>query len=757
MWYSVCAVVVTDHKLGKLEPRCYRGRLLGHAADGYQKSKQIRVAHGYYVRLDDGRELVTRHVRFHEVVPPRATADEPLAPPEGAPLLPPPASDDVGDDFGLADFPIQGGDGADFASDDDADDAAMNSAAAAIGNSDPSMDLPDDDEPPPDLEDVPPGAYDEPEETPRTNPAPRADLAADPAPRVDLAGRTLRSTARLDYTKDGTRIKQADALLADLAIHHTVPNTYEEAIASPDADKWIEAMQLEIAEHQSRQTISPVPVPKGTKVIKAKFIFKIKEHPDGTVAKYKARLVAQGFRQSPEDYSFAETFSPTIRYELVRLLIAMSTYHRTADTSWTLFQGDAVTAYLNARAKGKTYVTVPKLWADSLNVTVPADHILAGLVVRALPGLIPSGRDWNDELHDTLISIGFHRLEKAWCIYVRCDNGYPEIVAFYVDDFICAAGTSDPKAGDRILQELGQFYNIKRLGPVDQYLGMQILQKPDATFVHLEKYILDAARKFDIDRTESTPIAVTTQLPDAEASPLLSKTDTSKFRSLTGTLLFAYNSCRPDIAFAVHLLARAMSKPSERDFVAAKRVLSYLLGTARHGLVFYTSKKIAELGLRHNEADSDASYASCLKTRKSVSGYAMFIAGGLSSYGTHLQGIVSQSSCEAELVAAAECSKEVLFIKDVVEEIFGSASTSKFTLRIDNQGTIDLIKNAIHHRRTKHIDIRYFAIRDAVAKGAFQIRWVPTDENVADGFTKALPAPKFNAFVSHFLVPCPPN
>jgi len=288
-----------------------------------------------------------------------------------------------------------------------------------------------------------------------------------------------------------------------------------------------------------------------------------------------------------------------------------------------------VTAYLNAQAKGTTYVTVPELWEQQSRSFVPNGHRLAGLVDRALTGLVPSSRDWYDELDSTLIEFKWRRLTKTWCIYIRDIHGYTEIIASYVDDFIIACGSSDPDAPKRIIEDLGAKYAFKYLGPVTQHLGIQVSQTNEHTYLHLEKYIMDASRRFGIEQVAATPIAADDEATCADDSPPLNKKQASLYRSITGTLLFASNTARPDIVYAVQRLTRAMSSPTEHDLAAAKRVLSYLHCTARFGIRFSSARFIKEHGLHHLHAYCDANWAGCIKTRKPTSGYAAYAAGGL--------------------------------------------------------------------------------------------------------------------------------
>ncbi len=129
--------------------------------------------------------------------------------------------------------------------------------------------------------------------------------------------------------------------------------------------------------------------------------------------------------------------------------------------------------------------------------------------------------------------------------------------------------------------------------------------------------------------------------------------------------------------------------------------------------------------------------------RKSCTGYITF-AGGQSpiSWRSQQQTIVSLSSTEAEYIALSACVQEALYLKHLVSEL-GIPQHLPMTIHEDNQSTIKLVKNPEGHGRTKHIDVRHFFVQDNYERGIILLEYCPTQQQIADVFTKALPAPQF--------------
>lgn len=202
-----------------------------------------------------------------------------------------------------------------------------------------------------------------------------------------------------------------------------------------------------------------------------------------------------------------------------------------------------------------------------------------------------------------------------------------------------------------------------------------------------------------------------------------------------------------------------MSKPTVSDWSDLTRTMEYVAGTPHGSIVYRRDEKVNEIAARPGtpmilverpHAYSDSDWASCQKTRRSISGYVFLLCGGPISWSSKQQNIVAQSSTEAEYIALAETSKQGLYLRQIYSQIVGKEPPS-VTIFADNQSAIKLAKNPIVHQRTKHIDARYHFIREEVKKGTIQIAYTRTTENTADIFTKPLSPALFCACVERLL------
>ncbi|XP_070017358.1 secreted RxLR effector protein 161-like [Nicotiana sylvestris] len=201
------------------------------------------------------------------------------------------------------------------------------------------------------------------------------------------------------------------------------------------------------------------------------------------------------------------------------------------------------------------------------------------------------------------------------------------------------------------------------------------------------------------------------------------------YRGIIGYLLYL-NASRPDIIFSVGLCARFQSNPKESHLKVAKRILRYLKGTQDLVLYYPSGDSFNLIGY------ADADYAGHLVHRKSTSGMAHFLGSCLISWGTRKQNSVALSTAEAEYVVAASCYAQLLWIKQQLED-FG-VLTKSVPLLYDNTSALNLAKNPVQHKRTKHIDVRHHFLRDNVEKGLICMKFCSTEDQIADIFTKAL-------------------
>ena len=207
--------------------------------------------------------------------------------------------------------------------------------------------------------------------------------------------------------------------------------------------------------------------------------------------------------------------------------------------------------------------------------------------------------------------------------------------------------------------------------------------------------------------------------------------DVRKYQSIVGALLYAATNTRPDIAYAVGMLCRAMSKPTPELHEAALRVLCYL---DRH----------RDIGLRYELDDdfvsgmSDSDWA----VRHSTSGHVFTMCRAAICWASKKQPTIALSSCEAELMAASEAAKEAVYLQEYLGEL-DITSDKPIALALDNKSAIDISHNPEHHSKTKHIRRRHYFIREMVEDLRISVPFVPTNENVADFFTKPLKAAQF--------------
>ena len=233
----------------------------------------------------------------------------------------------------------------------------------------------------------------------------------------------------------------------------------------------------------------------------------------------------------------------------------------------------------------------------------------------------------------------------------------------------------------------------------------------------------------------STPMATATKL-DKDTGKSVDITD---YRGMIGSLLYLTAS-RPDIMYATYLCARFQADPREPHLTAVKRIFKYLKGTADLGLWYPRESDFKLIGY------SDADFAGCKIDRKSTSGSCQFLGGRLVSWYSKKQKSISTSTAEAEYIAAGSCCAQILWMKNQLLNY--GLTYFKIPIYCDNQSAIAMTGNPVQHSMTKHISIRYHFIREYVDEGTMELHFVPTDQQLADIFTKPLCEATFTRLVN---------
>ena len=200
---------------------------------------------------------------------------------------------------------------------------------------------------------------------------------------------------------------------------------------------------------------------------------------------------------------------------------------------------------------------------------------------------------------------------------------------------------------------------------------------------------------------------------------------------------------RPDLCYIVTKLSQHMSKPKVADLNVAKHVLRYLKGTSEQGLKFRKSENpLSLIGF------SDSDWGASISDRRSISGYSFQLSecGPLVSWKSRKQQTVALSTCEAEYIALAEAVREGKFLRQLCLDLKVLQVSNSVLVNVDNQGAIQLAKNPMFHKRSKHIDIKYHFIRSELELGTINVEYVASEDNLADIFTKPVGKTKLDKF-----------
>ncbi|CAI5462058.1 unnamed protein product [Closterium sp. Yama58-4] len=503
------------------------------------------------------------------------------------------------------------------------------------------------------------------------------------------------------------------------------PSTFQEAITCPDADKWIAAIFQECEAFIRNDSFVDVPLPDGANLVEGKWVFRVKQLPDEEPV-YKARYCAKGFTQTHgEDFLF--TYAPTAKPPTLRATLDVGARDNMEidcmDVSNAFLQGDLHECIFLRRPPG-------------FHAAFPENTVWQ--LRRPVYGLKQAPREWHAKLAATLGSLGFSPSHSDASLFIR-SSPRRFFILVYVDDMILL---SDTKADmEQMKQSLQQRLKCKDLGALTHYLGMAITRDRSARTITLSQshYIGQILEKFDMAQAKpvSNPLPFSHQL----APPTSPTSSPHPYAELVGSLMYAMMCTRPDLAYPISVLARFVGtgRHSEEHWKAAKRVLRYLRGTKDLALTLGGSSPPLLSGF------SDSSWADTQPDRRSSQGYGFTLGSGLISWRSTRSSAISLSTCEAELYAGTMAAQESRWLCFLLAEL-GAPQTCP-TLWCDNASTIHLTEDPVYHARSKHIELRYFFIRELVQKGLIAVRKIATEANLADIFTKALLRPAHSAFL----------
>lgn len=491
-----------------------------------------------------------------------------------------------------------------------------------------------------------------------------------------------------------------------------IPKNIQEALQKPE---WAAAVTEEVQALVKNGTWEITTIPEGKRPVGCKWIFSVKYNADGSINRYKARLVAKGFTQS-YGVDYEETFAPVAKLNSVRVLLSLA-----ANLDWPLHQLDIKNAFLNGELEEEVYMQIPP------GLESPNTSNMVCRLRKSLYGLKQSPRAWFDRLTRVVKEDGFVQCQTDHTMFAKHSmDGKIALFIVYVDDIVITGDDYDQIKHLKSL--LANEFEVKDLGQLKYFLGMEIARTKNGIYVSQRKYTLDLLKETGMlgCKAANTPIEPVKR-SEEESIPA----DKDRYQSLVGKLIYLTHT-RPDIGFAVSLASRYMSNPTETHMKTVNRILQYLKGSPGRGLYF---QKNSNRGI---EVYTDSDWAGCLSDRKSTTGYCTFVWGNMVTWRSKKQSVVARSSAEAEFRAMAQGICEGIWLKRMLDEI---RIPTNYTMRIlcDNKAAISIAKNPVHHDRTKHVEIDRHFIKEKIDQEIIRVDHIPSCKQTADIMTKALP------------------
>ncbi|XP_024187552.2 uncharacterized protein LOC112192448 isoform X2 [Rosa chinensis] len=497
----------------------------------------------------------------------------------------------------------------------------------------------------------------------------------------------------------------------------SLPSKVQDAMKD---EKWMKAMTVEMDALEKNCTWELVSLPPGKKTVGCRWVYTVKHNSDGSVDRYKARLVAKGYTQK-YGVDYDETFAPVAKINTIRVLLSLA-----ANLDWPLQQFDVKNAFLHGDLHEEVYMDLPPGYGTSTGEQVVCK------LKKSLYGLKQSPRAWFGRFTKFMKKIGYRQSNSDHTLFLKHRCGKVTALIIYVDDMVVTG--DDIEEIQRLQGQLSSEFEMKDLGNLKYFLGIEVARGKDCIVLSQRKYVLDLlAETGMLDcKPAATPIEQNHRLAEyIDQVP----TNKGRYQRLVGRLIYLSHT-RPDLAYAVSVVSQFMHNPSEAHMDAVFRILQYLKSAPGKGLIF---SKFSHLDV---SGYTDADWAGNITDRRSTSGYFTFVGGNLVTWKSKKQKVVARSSAEAEYRGMARGLCEMLWLRNLLRDL-GFMQKKAMPLYCDNKAAIEIAHNPVQHDRTKHVEVDRHFIKEKLDAQVILFPFVPTEEQLADILTKALSSKAF--------------
>jgi hypothetical protein len=325
-------------------------------------------------------------------------------------------------------------------------------------------------------------------------------------------------------------------------------------------------------------------------------------------------------------------------------------------------------------------------------------------------------RAWYGRIDSFLTSLGFTKSKDDSNLYFKVMNDETVIVLLYVDDLFLIG---EENLITNCKKKLTAEFEMKELGLMHYFLGLEVWQSPKKIFLNQGKYAVEILKRFDMleFKAMNTPIETKLKLLVDTSSELV---DATLYKQIIGSLMYLTNT-GPDICFAVNTLSQYLVEPRRVHLVDAKHVMRYLKGTLEYGLCYTGDHDFRLYGY------TDLDWVGSVFDRKSTSRCCFSLGSAMTSWQSRKQSSIALSTTEAECIAACSTSCEAIWLRKLLTGLF-DLEIEATAILCDNWSCIKMMKNPVFHDNSKHIEIWYHYIRNMVQRGAIKLQYVGTDE-----------------------------
>lgn len=551
-----------------------------------------------------------------------------------------------------------------------------------------------------------------------------------PPPR---AGFLATITHKLDKTNNSKFPAQPRTVVSkevktySLADIQDIPRDYDDAISRPDALYWQQSIEEELENLTRNGTYSLVSRPTGRNVIKPKWVFKKKMQENGKL-RYKSRLVARGYTQQyGSDYFFS--FAPTLSQNSFRILLAFASLKK-----YKIRSIDIVSAYLYGKLEEECYLDIPPGWRPRNNIEsqLLASNINVALKLhKGLYGLHQAGNIWAKTLTTFLQRIGFRQLQTDPCVFNHKNKNL--ILSVYVDDINILYVTDNELFW--LLDKIRNTYKFRDEGPLTKTLGFEITRDNRGNYTLSQRdYINLLAQRFRLTpgAKPTTPLVPGHKLHEHSNED---KVNPKAYREMIGTAMYLACATRPDIAHALSFLARFSQNPKLSHYKCLKKLLQFVVNTRKRTIKYDGSTNILQ-------AYADASFNSDPTTSKSHSGCYIEMCGGPITWRNKRQTIVAPSTAEAEYISLSACTREVIFVRQLLYEL-KLPIKKPTTIHCDSKSAISIGTKPSFSQKSKSIRLHYHITRSEIGK-SIVLKYIQGKDNPADILTKPVPSAVHN-------------